>query len=143
MADNHSPEERSYNMSHIRSKDTKPEDAVRKWLFSRGFRYRKNVKSLPGCPDVVLPKYKAVIFVNGCFWHMHDCGRFKWPATNPEYWNEKIHRNVERDRINNAALSDAGWKVITVWECELKKKKMQGTMQRIEAELLSGKENHE
>ena len=143
MADNHSPEVRSYNMSHIRSKDTKPEEVVRKWLFSRGFRYRKNVKSLPGCPDIVLPKYKTVIFVNGCFWHMHDCGRFRWPATNIDYWNDKIRRNVERDRINNAILSEDGWNVITVWECELKKKMLQETMKRIEAELLLGKENHE
>ena len=97
MADNHTPEERSYNMSRIRSKDTKPEEKVRKYLFAQGFRYRKNVRKLPGCPDIVLPKYKTVIFVQGCFWHMHDCGRFHWPASNQEYWEPNIRRNVERD----------------------------------------------
>ena len=86
MADNHTPEVRSYNMSHIRSKDTIPEEKLRKYLFSQGFRYRKNVASLPGKPDIVLSKYRTVIFVHGCFWHMHDCGRFHWPATNQEYW---------------------------------------------------------
>lgn len=121
MADNHTPEERRRNMSHIRSKNTKPEETLRKALFSMGFRYRKNVNKLPGCPDIVLPKYKTIIFVNGCFWHMHDCGRFRWPDTNKEYWQNKILRNVERDRINVSLLEDAGWKVITVWECELKK----------------------
>ena len=74
-------------MSHIRSKDTKPEVTVRKYLFSKGFRYRKNVKTLPGCPDIVLPKYKTVIFVNGCFWHKHDCPRFVWPSSNEDYWS--------------------------------------------------------
>ena len=82
MADNHSQEVRSMNMSHIRSKDNKPEEMVRKFLFSQGFRYRKNVRSLPGCPDIVLPKYRTVIFVNGCFWHKHDCPRFVWPSSN-------------------------------------------------------------
>lgn len=122
MADNHSKEVRSKNMSHIRSTNTKPEETVRKYLFSRGLRYRKNVRSLPGCPDIVLPKYKTVIFVNGCFWHMHDCGRFVWPSTNKEYWIHKITRNVERDAENQRILSKQGWKVLTIWECQLKKK---------------------
>ena len=100
MADNHSPEVRKYNMYRIRSKDTQPEEKVRKYLFSQGFRYRKNVKKLPGCPDIVLAKYKTVIFVQGCFWHMHDCGRFHWPATNSDYWRPKILRNVESDRAS-------------------------------------------
>lgn len=128
MADNHTPEERSYNMSRIRSKDTKPEEKVRKYLFAQGFRYRKNVRKLPGCPDVVLPKYKTVIFVQGCFWHMHDCGRFHWPASNREYWEPKILRNVERDSVNKEKLESMGWQVLTVWECELKKRAFDTTM---------------
>lgn len=121
MADNHSKEVRSKNMSHIRSTNSKPEEIVRKYLFSKGFRYRKNVRTLPGCPDIVLPKYHTVIFVNGCFWHKHDCGRFVWPSSNTEYWIPKINRNVERDKQNYMKLIDAGWKVLIIWECELKK----------------------
>lgn len=128
MADVHTPEKRSYNMSRIRSKETKPEEKVRKYLFAKGFRYRKNDKKLPGSPDVVLPKYKAVVFVHGCFWHMHDCGRFHWPATNQEYWEPKIHRNIERDQSNKEQLQALGWKVLTIWECELKKKDFELTM---------------
>ena len=135
MADIHPPEIRSYNMSRIRSKDTKPEEKVRKYLFAHGFRYRKNVKNLPGSPDVVLPKYKTVIFVQGCFWHMHDCGRFQWPATNQDYWEPKIRRNVERDQLNREQLLALGWKVLTVWECELKKKNIDETMSRILQEI--------
>lgn len=121
MADNHSKEVRSKNMSHIRSTNSKPEEIVRKYLFSKGFRYRKNVRTLPGCPDIVLPKYHTVIFVNGCFWHKHDCGRFVWPSSNTEYWIAKINRNVERDKQNHKKLIDMGWKVLIIWECELKK----------------------
>lgn len=120
MADNHSKEIRSMNMSHIRSKNSKPEEMVRKYLFSKGFRYRKNVKDLPGKPDIVLPKYKTVIFVNGCFWHMHDCPRFVWPSSNQEYWIPKIKKNAERDAENKQKLQKAGWQVLTVWECQLK-----------------------
>ena len=109
-------------MSRIRSTNSKPEEIVRKYLFSKGFRYRKNVNKLPGCPDIVLPKYKTVIFVNGCFWHKHDCPRFVWPSSNQEYWKPKILRNVERDKNNCRELSSMGWNVITIWECELKKK---------------------
>ena len=90
MADNHTPEVRSKNMSHIRGTNTRPEEKVRKYLFHQGFRYRKNVRKLPGCPDIVLPKYRTVIFVNGCFWHKHDCPRFVWPSSNREYWIPKI-----------------------------------------------------
>lgn len=123
MTDTHSKEIRSKNMSHIRSTNTKPEETVRKYLFSRGLRYRKNVRSLPGCPDIVLPKYKTVVvFVNGCFWHMHDYGRFVWPSSNKEYWTKKIYRNVERDTENHRILSEQGWKVLVIWECQLKKK---------------------
>lgn len=135
MADNHTPESRSYNMSRIRSKDTKPEEIARKYLFAQGFRYRKNVRKLPGCPDIVLTKYKTVIFVQGCFWHMHDCGRFHWPASNQEYWKPKILRNVERDQINKEQLQSLGWKVLTVWECELKNKNVEETMNRISQEI--------
>lgn len=108
-------------MAQIKGRGTKPEELVRKYLFSRGFRYRKNVKSLPGCPDVVLPKYKTVIFVNGCFWHKHNCPRFVWPSSNSEYWTKKILGNVARDKEVKDQLEMEGWKVITIWECELKK----------------------
>ena len=138
MADNHSKEVRSKNMSHIRSTNSKPEEIVRKYLFSKGFRYRKNVRTLPGCPDIVLPKYHTVIFVNGCFWHKHDCGRFVWPSSNTEYWIPKIQRNVERDQRNYAELQKLGWTVIIVWECELKKKILDETMNRLEKEILKG-----
>lgn len=123
------------NMSHIRSKNSKPEEIVRKYLFSKGFRYRKNVKTLPGCPDIVLPKYKTVIFVNGCFWHKHDCPRFVWPSTNEEYWRPKIMGNVERDKRNLAELQQLGWTVLTVWECELKKKVIDATLEQLEKRL--------
>ncbi len=112
MADNHSKEVRSINMSHIRSTNSKPEEIVRKYLFAEGFRYRKNVKKLPGCPDIVLPKYKTVIFVNGCFWHKHDCPRFVWPSSNQDYWRPKILRNIERDNQSRKELETLGWKVI-------------------------------
>ena len=135
MGDNHTPEERRYNMSRIRSNDTKPEIKVRKYLFACGFRYRKNMRDLPGCPDVVLPKYKTVIFVQGCFWHMHDCGRFRWPSTNKEYWERKIYNNVERDHTNKEQLQSLGWKVLEIWECELKHKSFEETMSQIIQEI--------
>lgn len=122
-------------MSHIRSKNSKPEELVRKYLFSKGFRYRKNVKTLPGCQDIVLPIYKTVIFVNGCFWHKHDCPRFVWPSTNEEYWRPKIMGNVERDKRNFAELQQLGWTVLTVWECELKKKVIDATLEQLEKRL--------
>ncbi len=121
MADNHTPSQRSYNMSRVRNNGTKPEEKVRKYLFSQGFRYRKNVRKLPGCPDIVLSKYRTVIFVHGCFWHVHQCERFKWPASNESFWKEKLQQNVERDRINQDKLRADGWNVIVVWECEIKK----------------------
>ena len=131
-------EQRHRNMSSIRSTNTKPEEMVRKWLFSKGFRYRKNVKDLPGKPDIVLPKYKTVIFVNGCFWHKHDCSRFVWPASNQGYWIPKIKRNVERDRLNIRLLEEQGWKVIVIWECEVKRKVIQKTMQRVVEIIMEG-----
>ncbi len=135
MADNHTEEIRSMNMSHIRSTNSKPEEIVRKYLFSKGFRYRKNVKKLPGCPDIVFPKYQTVIFVNGCFWHKHDCPRFVWPSSNQDYWRPKILRNVERDQLSRQELEALGWKVIVVWECELKKKVRDTRLAELEAEI--------
>ncbi len=121
MADVHSPEVRSYNMSKIRGTDTKPEVAVRKYLFSRGFRYRKNVKKLPGSPDIVLHKYHTCIFVNGCFWHKHNgCKFFVWPKSNADFWKQKIETNVSRDKKNYELLAEDGWNVDVIWECELK-----------------------
>ena len=121
MADTKTPAERSENMSRIRSTNTKPEEIVRKYLFSHGFRYRKNDKRYPGKPDIVLPKYRTIIFVNGCFWHMHGCSRSRLPRSNQEYWKPKIERNIQRDAENQQKLEADGWKVIVVWECELKK----------------------
>lgn len=143
MADNHTKEARSQNMSHIRSKDTKPEEKVRKYLFSKGFRYRKNVRTLPGCPDIVLSKYKTVIFVNGCFWHKHDCPRFVWPSSNKAYWIPKIQRNVERDELNKQQLISMGWNVLVVWECQLKKKTIESTMNKLVFSIMEGTEGHE
>ena len=123
MADCHSKETRSYNMSRIRSKNTKPEEIVRQYLFSQGFRYRKNDARFPGKPDIVLPKYKTVVFVNGCFWHKHEgCKYFVWPKSNLEFWKKKIESNVARDAKNHRLLEEMGWKVLIVWECDLKKK---------------------
>lgn len=131
MADNLTKEVRSRNMSHIRSTNSKPEEKVRKYLFSRGFRYRKNDKRYRGKPDIVLPKYKTVIFVNGCFWHQHDCSRFVWPTSNVEYWRAKIAGNVRRDTINHQELERSGWKVLVVWECQLNKKEFDLTMENL------------
>lgn len=131
VADNHSKSQRSYNMSRIRATNTAPEEKVRKYLFSKGFRYRKNVRKLPGCPDIVLPKYRTAIFINGCFWHKHSCKRFVWPSSNQEYWHNKINGNVLRDEKNRALLSADGWNVVVVWECELKKQVFADTMEKL------------
>ena len=121
MADNHSQQVRSYNMSRIRSKNTKPEELVRKHLFSCGLRYRKNDKRYPGKPDMVFPKYNTVVFVNGCFWHSHvGCSDFVMPKSRVDYWQPKLERNRKRDVANKTALESAGWRVIIIWECELK-----------------------
>lgn len=106
-------------MSKISGKETKPEILVRKFLFSNGFRFRKNVKDLPGKPDIVLPKYKTVIFVHGCFWHGHSCKRGTLPETNREFWAEKIGRNTKRDDNNISQLREKGWNIIIVWQCEI------------------------
>ncbi|AMP98909.1 very short patch repair endonuclease [Pedobacter cryoconitis] len=122
MADVHSKEIRSYNMSKIRSKDTKPELYVRKFLHSQGFRYRLHVKDLPGKPDIVLPKYKTVIFINGCFWHGHEgCRYYVIPKTRTEWWLNKINRNIKNDAESILLLKESGWNIIVIWECELKK----------------------
>lgn len=119
--DVHSKEVRSYNMSRIKSRNSKPEMILRKYLFSKGYRYRINVRSLPGSPDIVLKKYKTVIFVHGCFWHMHEgCKYFRYPSSNAEWWKEKLHRNKERDEKCIIELQRQGFNVIIVWECEIK-----------------------
>lgn len=123
------PQQRHDCMSHIRSKDTKPEQLLRQALWHKGFRYRLHVKDLPGKPDIVLPKYKTVIFVNGCFWHGHKgCKDFVIPKSNTAFWLEKIGKNKERDAKDETALKYAGWKVITIWECELKKNVIEETI---------------
>lgn len=109
-------------MSRIKCKDTGIEVAVRKRLFSLGYRYRKNDKRLPGKPDIVLPKYKTVIFIHGCFWHLHsNCKIARIPKSNTDFWIDKLNRNVEKDQKNRQQLEDAGWKVIIIWECEIEK----------------------
>lgn len=129
MADTHDRATRSYNMSRIKSKNTKPELWVRKYLFSQGLRYRINVHSLPGSPDIVLAKYKTVVFINGCFWHGHaGCRYFVIPETRKDWWIEKINKNIERDNRANEALRSAGWNVIIVWECQLKPQQRSKTL---------------
>ena len=138
--DVHSKEIRSYNMSCIKGKGTKPEEIVRKYLFSQGFRYRKNDKRLPGTPDIVLPKYKTVVFVNGCFWHGHEgCKYFVWPKNNSEFWHKKISDNILRDQRKIQALDLQGWKVIVIWECKIKSDK-ENTLKNLIKEI-KGDEN--
>ena len=122
MTDHISPEHRSWNMRQIKGKDTKIEVMVRQYLFRQGFRFRKNDKRYPGKPDIVLPKYQTVIFVHGCFWHRHEgCKYATNPKTREEYWTAKFARNVENDKKHKEELESMGWKVIVLWECELKK----------------------
>lgn len=140
MADIKSREARSYNMSRIKGQNTRPEDLVRKYLFSKGFRYRKNDNRYAGKPDIVLPKYHTAIFINGCFWHGHSgCKYFVWPESNADFWNKKINSNIIRDSKNNKTLEDSGWKVITIWECELKKSVFKVTMEKLVNDILSNK----
>lgn len=142
MTDHISPEHRSWNMSRIKGKDTKIEVKARSWLFARGFRFRKNDKRYPGKPDIVLPKYKTVIFINGCFWHRHEgCKYATMPKTRVDYWNAKFERNVANDKLHVKQLEELGWNVITLWECELKKSAFEETMKNIEAMLLMSEEN--
>lgn len=139
MADIFSKTKRSEVMSKVTAKDTRPEIKVRKYLFSKGFRYRKNDKRFPGKPDIVLPKYKTVIFVHGCFWHHHEnCRAAVLPRTNHEFWKDKMQTNVKRDKKNQRDLKKLGWKVIIIWQCQIKnrelfERKMKQVMKKIMA----------
>jgi DNA mismatch endonuclease (patch repair protein) len=138
MADVHEPEVRSYNMSRIKGKNTKPELIVRKFLFSKGFRYRIHDKRLPGQPDIVLPKYKTVVFIHGCFWHGHEgCKYFVVPKTRTEWWVNKINGNILKDNKSLTHLEAGGWKVITIFECQLKREKLLTTLNHLLSFLLS------
>lgn len=119
MADTVSRSHRSWVMARVHSANTTPEVAARKVLHAAGFRFRLHVRKLPGNPDIVLPRYKTIVFVHGCLWHWHGCKRSRMPSTNVSYWKRKIRRNVKRDRANIVALRQAGWDVEVVWECEL------------------------
>ncbi len=149
MTDIMTPQQRHYCMSQIHSKDTTPEKRVRQWLWKHGYRYRLNVKGVPGKPDIVMRKYRTAIFVNGCFWHGHfvqfimhnaqctieDSACCKIPKTNREFWVAKIQRNQERDQKNYGILTENGWQVIVLWECQLKPKKLEQTMLQVEIQL--------
>jgi DNA mismatch endonuclease (patch repair protein) len=146
MSDVLSPTQRSYCMSRIRGKDTRPERLIRRGLFALGFRYRLHRRSLPGCPDLVFPRHQAVIFVHGCLWHKHECDLFKWPKTNAGFWRRKISRNSNNDEKNVAELSLAGWRVLTVWECALrgrKRRKPEKLMRDIARWLMSERRRRE
>lgn len=136
MSDRLTIQQRHNNMAAIKGKNTKPEMVVRKYLWSRGFRYRVNNPRLPGHPDIVLRKYHTCIFVNGCFWHGHEgCKYFRMPKTNTEFWERKISRNRERDREEQKQLARMGWHCITVWECELKGERREKTLESLEYTL--------
>ena len=138
MADVMTPEQRSRCMAAIKGKDTKPEMIVRKYLFSRGLRYRVNNRKLPGSPDIVLKKYKTVVFIDGCFWHGHEgCKYYRLPKTNVDFWRHKIAMNIARDYANSVDLRLAGWKVIRVWECDIKTKaKREATLESLYQEIV-------
>ena len=136
MTDVHSKETRSYNMSRIGSKNTKPELLVRKFLHANGFRYRLHVKDLPGKPDIMLAKYKTLIFVHGCFWHGHQgCKYYVVPKTRTEWWQNKINGNIAKDQSVKKSLTEVGWKVLDIWECQLKKQVIDGTLQSLKNEI--------
>lgn len=140
MTDVHTPEVRSFNMSKIRSKNTSPEIKVRKYLHKRGFRFRLHVKSLPGTPDIVLPKFKTVIFVQGCFWHGHEgCRYFVIPKSRTEWWLNKITKNQLNDRRKIDALIKMGWSVVEIWECALKSKQLISTLDDTITRILSNR----
>lgn len=146
MADIVSPETRSRMMSGIRGKDTKPEMILRHGLHHLGFRYRLHDKKLPGKPDLVFPKYNAVLFAHGCFWHKHDCHLFRMPSTRPGFWKEKLNGNLERDHRNKIKLVALGWRIGTVWECALKgknRKPVSDIMNHIASWLTSSEMNLE
>ncbi len=134
-----SKEERSLVMSRIRSKDTKPELMIRSWLHKRGFRFRLHSESIPGHPDVVMKKHKTIIEVRGCFWHHHEgCDEARVPKSNVRFWKEKLKRNMARDTKNEILWRDAGWNVVVVWACELKPKRREETLRRVERMILAG-----
>jgi len=136
MTDVHNKATRSFNMSQIKGKNTKPEMLVRRFLFANGFRYRLHDTKLPGKPDIVLPKYKTVIFVNGCFWHGHKgCSYFVLPKTRTEWWLQKIKGTMVRDKAAEIALNVLGWKVILIWECQLKKNNLTTTLTSLLSEI--------
>lgn len=143
MADVMTPEQRSRCMAAIKGKDTKPELIVRKYLFSRGLRYRVNNRKLPGSPDIVLKKYKTVVFIDGCFWHGHEgCKYYRLPKTNVDFWRHKIAMNIARDYANSVDLRLAGWKVIRVWECDIKTKaKRDETLECLYQEIVDTEHN--
>ena len=133
MADKMTPQQRHFCMSRIHGKATKPELLVRSWLWHHGYRYRLNVDSVPGKPDIVLRRYRTAIFVNGCFWHGHEgCVKYVVPKSNTKFWTDKVARNKERDSRNYDDLHKAGWNVIVIWECELKKAAIEDTMRGVE-----------
>lgn len=141
MSDVHTPATRSYNMSQVKGKDTKPEMLVRQYLHAQGLRYRLHDKSLPGKPDLVLPKYKTIVFVHGCFWHKHEgCPKAAMPKTRTEWWQEKIGRNVVNDERQQRELASKGWKVLTVWECGLKSTLREGTLRQLVAQITEPKQ---
>ena len=136
MSDVLNPQQRHRCMSHISSKATKPEMLVRRWLWAHGYRYRLNVKSVPGKPDIVMRKYRTAIFVNGCFWHGHEgCKQFVLPKTNTAFWRNKIEYNRARDQKNYDILINAGWQVIVLWQCKLTKQELETTMQSVAVAL--------
>ena len=133
--DVHSSSQRSFNMSQIKGKNTKPERIVRQWLWQNGYRYRLHRKDLPGKPDIVFAGLRKIIFVNGCFWHKHNCNYFKWPKSNTEFWRQKIEANVRRDADNYISLNTTGWDYMVVWECEIKERNLEPLWERIKAFL--------
>ncbi len=136
MADVHTKDIRSYNMSCIKNKNTKPEMIVRQYLFKKGFRFRINEKRLPGVPDIVLPRYRTIIFVHGCFWHGYsNCRYFTLPKTRTEWWRNKINTNKKRDLDVSLELQQAGWLVLTIWECQLKSANRQETLDNLVANI--------
>lgn len=140
MTDVNDPATRSRNMAAVRARDTKPELMIRRALHGAGLRYRLNVRDLPGKPDIVLPRYRAVVFVHGCFWHRHECDLFRWPESRTDFWREKLNANAARDVKAADALEEAGWRQAVIWECALKgrkKRDFQDTMQRLIAWIRS------
>lgn len=138
MTDVHDPQIRSYNMSQIKGKDTKPEIIMRKTLWAEGYRYKLHHRKLPGKPDIVFPGRKKVIFINGCFWHKHDCQYFKWPKSNVQFWETKINQNVIRDKKNYQTLADLGWQSLIVWGCEFKKDNFEKLIAKVKEFLDKG-----